>query len=278
MTGAKEALTEALAGAEASPWYKDEGVRALGRRLRPAVIAIDGPAASGKSTVGDAVASALDYLFFDTGMMYRAVTWAALERGIAVEDVVAMGELAQDIPLDVRAPAVSELDGRHSTVLVDGQDVTHAIRSPQVDRSVSPVSAHAPVREALAGHQRRIALRYGTGMLDKAGIVMVGRDIGTVVIPEAPLKVYLDAIAEERAWRRCKELAERTGQALDAEGYAQVLEDINRRDRIDSSRALSPLRAAEGAVTVDTTEMTVAEVVQAILGLLRDVVEGDGSA
>jgi len=274
MTRQDEALTET----EATRCGEEERVRALGRRLRPAVIAIDGPAASGKSTVGYALASALDFLFFDTGMMYRAVTWAALQRRLDVEDSAVMGQLARDIPVDVRAPDDSELDGRHSTVIVGGEDITHAIRSPQVDRSVSPVSAHAPVREALAGHQRRIALRYGKGTADKAGVVMVGRDIGTVVIPEAPLKVYLDATAEERAWRRCKELTERTGQPLDADGYARVLEDINRRDRIDSGRALSPLRAAEDAVTVDTTEMTVAEVVQAILRLLHYVVEGDGRA
>ncbi len=243
-------------------------MRELGRRLRPSVITIDGPAASGKSTVGYALAEALDYLFLDTGVMYRAVTWAALQREIDVEDGETVGELAADLPLDVLPPAKGEGDGRQCTVLVGSEDVTAAIRSPQIDRNVSAVSAHASVRAALTAHQRRIGFRYGEGNADKAGVVMVGRDIGTVVMPDAPLKVYLDATAEERARRRCKELEER-GRPVD---YARVLEDINRRDEIDSSRALSPLRVAADAVVIDTTALTPQEVVERILDLVRTVV------
>ncbi len=240
----------------------------LGRRLKPALIAIDGPAASGKSTVGFALAELLGYLFFDTGVMYRAVTWAALQQQQDVSDGDALGALAQDLPLDILPPAAGETDGRQCTVLVGSEDVTFAIRSPQIDRNVSAVSAHGAVREALMAHQRRIGLRYGGGGGDKAGIVMVGRDIGTVVMPEAPLKVYLDATAEERAHRRCKELAAR-GRPVD---FARVLEEINRRDGIDSSRALSPLRVAGDAVTVDTTELSPQQVVERILALLRALV------
>ena len=241
----------------------------LGRLLKPAVIAIDGPAASGKSTVGYALAEDLNYLFFDTGVMYRAVTWAALQRSQDVCDGEAIGALTRELPLDIMPPSASEGDGRQCTVLVGCEDVTFAIRSPPVDRNVSAVSAHGSVREALTAHQRRIGLRYGSGEGDKAGIVMVGRDIGTVVMPDAPLKVYLDATAEERARRRFKELAER-GRPADR---AQVLEDINRRDQYDSSRALAPLHAAADAFVLDTTELTPREAVDRILLLLRAVVE-----
>ncbi len=244
--------------------------RELGRQLRPSVIAIDGPAASGKSTVGYSLAEALDYLFFDTGVMYRAVTWAALQRNLDVDDGETVGALAEELPLDVLPPASDERDGRQCTVLVGSEDVTRAIRSPQVDRNVSAVSAHAAVREALTAHQRRIGLRYGSGVADKCGVVMVGRDIGTVVMPDAPLKVYLDATAEERARRRYKELQER-GRPVD---FVRVLEDINRRDRIDSSRALSPLRVAADAVAVDTTKLNPQEVVERILQLMRAVIAG----
>ena len=130
------------------------------------------------------------------------------------------------------------------------------------------MSAHATVRQALTAHQRRIGFRYGEGHADKAGVVMVGRDIGTVVMPDAPLKVFLDATAEERARRRYEELQER-GRAVD---YAQVLDDINRRDQIDSNRALSPLAVAADAIVVDTTELTPQEVVERIVDLVRAVV------
>ncbi len=261
-------LTESKSGDAKGSFEATLSIRELGRRLRPAVITIDGPAASGKSTVGYALAQALDYLFLDTGVMYRAVTWAALRRSLDVEDGETVGALAAELPLDVLPPADDTGDGRQCTVLVGSEDVTTAIRSPQIDRNVSAVSAHATVRQALTAHQRRIGVRFGEGHADKAGVVMVGRDIGTVVMPDAPLKVFLDATAEERARRRYEELQER-GRAVD---YAQVLDDINRRDQIDSNRALSPLAVAADAIVVDTTELTPQEVVERIVDLVRAVV------
>ena len=233
-------------------------------RLDPAIIAIDGPAASGKSTVGHAVAAALDFLFFDTGVMYRAVTAAALARGVDTRDAAATTGLAEDVHIDVHPSAPDDdADGRHATVLVDGVDVTWAIRTPEVDQHVSRVSAHPGVRRALSAQQRRIGHRYGSGQAGKPGIVMVGRDIGTVVLPDAGLKIYMDATPEERARRRWRELTAR-GQTAD---YDDVLRDIEARDRHDSERALSPLRAADDAVVLDTSRMSVDEVTRAVLEL-----------
>lgn len=230
--------------------------------LEPAIIAIDGPAASGKSTVGHTVAEALDFLFFDTGVMYRAVTMAALAHGVSTVDADAATALANRIHIDVLPPGPHN-DGRQCTVLVDGEDVTWAIRTPEVDQHVSRISVHPGVREALSAQQRRIGRRYGRGDAEKPGIVMVGRDIGTVVLPEAGLKIYMDASPEERARRRWRELEAR-GKHVD---YADVLHDIVARDRQDSERALSPLRAADDAVVVDTSAMTPDEVVRTVLQL-----------
>ena len=232
-------------------------------RLDPAIIAIDGPAASGKSTAGHAVAAALDFLFFDTGVMYRAVTAAALARGVDTRDAVATSDLAEAVHIDVRPPVPGDTDGRQATVLVDGVDVTWAIRTPEVDQHVSRVSAHPGVRRALSAQQRRIGRRYGSGQAEKPGIVMVGRDIGTVVLPDAGLKIYMDASPEERARRRWRELAAR-GKTVD---YDDVLRDIVARDRQDSERALSPLRAADDAVVLDTSRMSVDDVTRAVLEL-----------
>jgi cytidylate kinase len=175
----------------------------LGARLRPAIIAIDGPAASGKSTVGYRLANALGYLYFDTGVMYRAVTWAALTRGVAIDRRAGswLGWRRASL-IDLCSTAAGHQDGRHATVLVDGQDVTWLIRAPEVDRNVSAVSTYPEVRIALTAKQRAIAHRYGRGDAERAGIVLVGRDIGTVVVPDAPLKLYIDATPEERARRR----------------------------------------------------------------------------
>jgi cytidylate kinase len=222
----------------------------------PAVIAIDGPAASGKSTVGKRVAEKLGFLLFDTGALYRAVTLAALQRGVPVEDEARIAELARTIHIDL-IPATEE-DGRPYTVLVDGEDVTWAIRSEPVDAHVSTVSAYPGVREALKQQQRRIA-RQGH-------VVMAGRDIGTVVFPEAPLKVYLDASPEVRARRRCQELQAR-GEDAD---YEEILAGVRQRDAIDSSRAVAPLRIAEDAVVIDTDRMSIQEVVDAIVRLARE--------
>jgi cytidylate kinase len=228
-------------------------------------IAMDGPAASGKSTVGALVAQALGYVYFDTGVMYRAVTWVALQRGIPISDEAAVTRLAETLPIEVVKPTVD--DGRQYTVYAGGEDVTWDLRRPETNQSVSPVSAYAGVRRALVAQQRRIGQR--------GAIVMVGRDIGTVVLPEAELKVYLDAEVAERSRRRYREVVERkTGQvpeaisAHDAE-YAQIHADMVRRDRIDSTRVVAPLRAAEDAVVIDTSELTVAQVVERVLALAR---------
>ena len=233
---------------------------------QPAIIAIDGPAASGKSTVGHRLAERLGFLFFDTGVMYRAVTWAALAQGVDIQAEQAVGELAERIHIDIRSPEPSAEDGRQSTVAVDGQDVTWQIRAPEVDRNVSVVASYARVRAALTAQQRRIGLRYGAGGADRPGIVMVGRDVGTVVVPDAPLKIYMEATAEERARRRLRDL-QAQGKSI---SYDDVLAEIRRRDRLDSERALAPMRAAADALVVDTSQMTADEVVDWVLGEVAD--------
>jgi len=222
----------------------------------PDVIAIDGPAAAGKSTVGEFLAAELHYLYFDTGIMYRAITWLVLERGLSVDDEAAITELAEQAQIDVGPADVS--DGRQYTVLVDGRDVTWDLRKSQVDDNVSPVSAYPGVRTALTAQQRRIGQR--------GHVVMVGRDIGTVVLPEAPLKVYLDATVEARARRRYLENAARGHRAR----YSDILRAMRRRDRIDSQRDTAPLRAAADAVVIDTTDMPVNQVVATVLKLAQE--------
>jgi cytidylate kinase len=222
---------------------------------QPSIIAIDGPAASGKSTIGKQLADELGYLFFDTGVMYRAVTWLALERGIPTSDETAVTTLAENCEIDVCSPSVE--DGRNCDILINGQDVTWEIRQPEVEAHVSEVSAYAGVRRALSAQQRRIGRR--------GRVVMVGRDIGTVVLPEADLKIYLDASAEERARRRCLEIIQRGGQA----DYDEILAAMRRRDQIDSTRAVAPLRPAPDAVVIDSDHLDAAQVVAAIRELLR---------
>ena len=224
--------------------------------MKPSTIAIDGPAASGKSTIGERLARRLGYLYFDTGVMYRAVTWAALERGIPVENEEAVTALARGLHIDVVPPTVD--DGRQVTVLADGEDVTWAIRTPEVDANVSLVSTYPGVREELVRQQRRIA----------AGgrIVMVGRDIGTVVLPDADLKIYLDATVEERARRRWRERRARGEEVT----YEEVLRLMRRRDRIDSTREVSPLRVPPGAAVIDTTHLTIAEVLERVERLIDE--------
>lgn len=214
--------------------------------MKPSTIAIDGPAASGKSTIGELLARRLGYLYLDTGAMYRAVTWVAFEQGIDIADEEAITALAESVEINITRPTVD--DGRQYTVYANGQDVTWEIRRPEVDANVSPVSAYPGVRQALTDQQRRIGRR--------GCIVMVGRDIGTVVLPEADLKVYLEATAEERAHRRYREILER-GEEAD---YEKVLSAMRRRDKIDSERVAAPLRPADDAIIVDTTELSIAEV------------------
>ena len=218
-------------------------------------IAIDGPAASGKSTLGKLLADELGYLFFDTGVMYRAVTWAALQRGLPIEDKVAVTALAEEVVIDIQPPSKS--DGRNCDILVDGRDVTWDIRGAEVERFVSPVSVYPGVRRALTLQQRRIGLR--------GQVVMVGRDIGTVVLPEAKLKIYLIASAEERARRRYNEVLARDGRA----SYSAILATIRQRDQIDSTRVVAPLRPAEDAVILDTDQMDVQQVLEAVRLLVQ---------
>ncbi len=221
----------------------------------PSIIAIDGPAASGKSTLGFRLAEVLGYLYFDTGLMYRAVTWLALNRGIDVNDELAVTRLAEDVPIEVTAPSLE--DGRACDVVVDGHDITWEIRKPEVDANVSVVSAYSGVRKALTAQQRRIGMR--------GRVVMVGRDIGTVVLPEADLKIYLDASPEERASRRHKEILERGGRA----NYADVLGKVRDRDRIDSTRAIAPLKPAADAVILDSDALNADEVFERAYDLCK---------
>ena len=221
----------------------------------PKMIAIDGPAASGKSTLGRRLADALGYLFFDTGVMYRAVTWGALARGIAIPDEAGVTHLAETAQIDVRPP--SRDDGRACDVLLDGVDITWETRRSDTEANVSPVSAYRDVRQALAAQQRRIGLR--------GKVVMVGRDIGTVVLPEADLKIYLDASAEERARRRYEEAINRGGQAV----YEDILANVRGRDAIDSTRAVAPLRAAEDAVVLNSDHLNADEVFAQVEALCR---------
>lgn len=216
----------------------------------PNIIAIDGPAASGKSTLAERLAEDLGYLYFDSGVMYRAVTFLALQRGIPTDDEAALTGLAEQISIDVRPP--SKNDGRPYDVWVDDLDITWGIRQLEVEADVSIVSTYAGVRRALTLQQRRIGLR--------GRVVMAGRDIGTVVLPEADLKIYLDASVEERARRRYLELKER-GSAV---SYNEILSSMRKRDEIDSTREIAPLRPAEDAVIIDSGEMQIDQVVDRV--------------
>jgi cytidylate kinase len=224
--------------------------------MRPTTIAIDGPAASGKSTLGAALAQHLGYLYFDTGVMYRAVTWAALQRQIDIEDELAVTRLAEAVSIDVRSP--SKADGRQYDVICDGEDVTWAIREPRVDQYVSPVSVYPGVRSAMTAQQRRIGLQ--------GKVIMVGRDIGTVVLPEAQLKIYLDATVEERAHRRYHEVQARGNHS---QTFDEILAAMKRRDAIDSGRATAPLKPAPDAVIIDSTNMDVPHVIAAVEKLIN---------
>ena len=224
------------------------------RRARPLrrSVAIDGPSGAGKSTVGYAVAQRIGATFVDTGLMYRALTLAALDAGIDVDDPTALGELATRVRIEVRKPRAGQHD-RFETVLLDRRDVTGEVRAPRIDHAVSAVSRHATVRDAMLDVQRGVARR--------GDVVMVGRDIGTVVLPGATLKVYLTASTLVRAERRAAEM----GQPDEMAAY---LAEIERRDEADSGRALAPLRKPDGALLLDTGELDVDACVEAIVGQL----------
>jgi cytidylate kinase len=206
----------------------------------------------------------LGYLYLDTGALYRAVTWVALERGIPIEDQKAIGSLSEGLEIDIIHPEID--DGRQYTVLADGEDVTWQIRRPQVDAAVSPVSAYPGVREALLEQQRRVAR--------KRQVVAVGRDIGTVVLPDAELKIYLDASPEERARRRHKQLAQQ-GRPQD---YEELLEAMRRRDDFDSRRSVAPLRPASDAIVMDTDNMGIEKVLDRVLLLVDSALASEGES
>lgn len=220
----------------------------------PRTIAIDGPAGAGKSTIGALVAERLGYLFLDTGAMYRAVALAALRRGIDPDDAATLGTLARAVRIAIGPPTVR--DGRAYTVLLDGHDVTWAIRASEVDAVVSQVARIAEVRDAMVAQQRALA---GRGR-----VVMVGRDIGTVVLPDAERKIFLTASAAERARRRGEELAAR-GQVRPRK---ELLHEILRRDQLDTERVVSPLKAAEDAIVVQTDGLSVGQALERVLQLI----------
>ncbi|WP_069804597.1 (d)CMP kinase [Thermogemmatispora onikobensis] len=214
-------------------------------------IAIDGPAGAGKSTVGERLARCLGYLYIDTGAMYRALTWLALERDLDPHDGEALGRLAREARIVISHPHIE--DGRQYTVTVNGEDVTWAIRSPDVTRTVSLVSAHPEVRSVLIEAQRALA-RPGR-------VVMVGRDIGAVVLPDAELKIYLTASLEERGRRRYAELLEHLGHDHPAlPSFEEVLADIRRRDEIDREN----MQPAPDAIVINTDHLSIAQVLERI--------------
>jgi cytidylate kinase len=223
----------------------------------PQRIAIDGPAGSGKSTVGEQLARHLSYLYVDTGALYRAVAWLVLQEGVDVDNGPALAQLAQQADIVISRPTVD--DGRQYTVTVQGHDITWDIRSGPVTRAVPAVSAHSEVRAVLLEQQRALA-RQGEG------VVMVGRDIGAVVLPDAELKIYLDASIEERARRRYLELMERMGEQSPAlPTFDSVLEDIRRRDAIDSAHTF----LAKDAVVIHTDSLSIPQVLDIIYSHLE---------
>ncbi len=221
----------------------------------PRTVAIDGPAGAGKSTVGALVAERLGYLFLDTGAMYRAVALAASRKQIDPDDAAKLSALARRVRIMIGPP--TKQDGRAYTVLLDGSDVTWDIRSADIDRIVSQVARVAGVRDAMVAQQRALA---GQGR-----VVMVGRDIGTVVLPDAERKVFLTASAGERARRREEELASRG----DRRPRQELLQEILRRDQLDTERAVSPLKAAEDAIVVQTDGLSVREALDKVLAAIQ---------
>lgn len=216
-------------------------------------IAIDGPVASGKTSVGLSLANRLEYLFLDTGVMYRAATWAALQAGLDIKDEQSVSELVESLDLEIKKP--SQNDGRVNDILVEGKDITWEIKSENVNDNVSQVSTYKRVRQVLTEKQRRFG--------EKGNVVMVGRDIGTVVLPNADLKIFLKASVEERAKRRLEEDKCRKENVT----FQDILENMKKRDSIDSSRKLAPLIEAEDAKVIFTDGKTKEDVVEEIFKL-----------
>lgn len=220
------------------------------------IVAIDGPSGAGKSTVAKAVAKKLEFSCLDTGAMYRSVAWLALQRGLALDDDEALGELARTSTIEFAAEPGDVLPKR---VSIDGTDVTSDIRTAEIDQAVSPVSAAPSVREAMVYQQRRVGAA--------GNYVIEGRDIGTTVFPDADVKVFLTASDEERAHRRVRQNVDRGVGSID---YDEVLADLQRRDIYDSSRVTSPLCAADDAVVIDSTGLYIEDVIKRICGLVAE--------
>lgn len=222
------------------------------RRL---VVAIDGPGGSGKSSVGARAATLLRYRFCDTGVLYRGLTLLALRRGVDPEDTAALADLAPELEL------ATDGHERYVRLLVDGADLTAELHSAAVDRTVSQVARHAPIRAALLPVQRRLA--------EGGGIIMAGRDIGSVVLPDADLKIYLDVSVEERARRRANQRGVTDRQAIE-----RIESELRQRDIVDSTRDTAPLRIAEGAVVLNTDGNTLEQTIDAVVRLIETAARG----
>jgi CMP/dCMP kinase len=226
--------------------------RSLGGYMKRISIAIDGPAAAGKSTVAKIVAEKLAYVYIDTGAMYRALTYLALQKGVDLHDQQALLQVLRDTYIELKPSERGQL------VLVNGQNITDVIRSEEVTNSVSLVAKHPLIREEMVARQRALG--------ERGGVVMDGRDIGTHVLPQAEVKIFLKASVEERAKRRHEENLAR-GFASDLE---KLKEEIARRDKIDSEREVAPLKKAEDAVEIDTTSLSINDVVNEIMKIIEE--------